>query len=138
MLIVLAMGYMFYIDPLGIRPGRVNQAIIEIGESDRFTQDDLDNAFEAVKVMFRGFRGCRLIDLWYDEYFSSNEIIRMYGNVRYDTIILGSKIYISTAAGSASGSMPGIGPQESTYWFWMLRRDSISGYWIVASTGPFL
>lgn len=130
-----------------LRPGIVDNVQIDIGVSERFTQEEIESAIYVIKERFVNFSGCELLELTYDEALLNQQLERasrssigglnMYEPGENNVIIVHGRIYISAAAGSASGPMPGAGPGFLPY-HWILVRDSPPDSWRVVNWGIVL
>lgn len=121
----------------------INQAIggvnIKIGNSEKFSSAEIQDAIDAVLNKFKDFHGCSLTDLYYDESKSNSEI-KSYmahghgsknGVEENNVIILLSNFTVDSSGGDGS-----LNP-DSTYtnWMWILIRDSQAGGWKVDDWG---
>ncbi len=122
--------------------GRVgNTASVElvIGESQQFSEREIHAAIDRVKLKFRGFQGCTLTKLWYDEE-QSNNIAAAY--IQYGKgSVNGAKtgdvmVLLADFTVDASGGDGSLNP-NSTYssWKWILVREQPSGPWRVDDWG---
>jgi hypothetical protein len=116
--------------------GKTNNAVVSIGKSDKFSQEEINNAINCVKKKFKDFRGCNLTKLWYDEE-KSNYFIKVYGKgsvngVKAENII----VLLSTFDVNSSGGDGSLNP-NSTYsnWNWIVIRDRKTGNWRVEDSG---
>ncbi|AJQ29484.1 hypothetical protein [Pelosinus fermentans] len=57
--------------------GRTDNTVVIIGKSDKFSEAEIQAAIPFVKGKFKGFTGCNLTKLWYDEEVS-NRITNSY------------------------------------------------------------
>ena len=107
--------------------GIVENAQIDTGASDRFTQEEIVFAMDAVKEHFRDSydRWNELIALWYDEDWSDWKIDRS-GLDKENTIILRSELYIGQGFGNDA---------QRTPLFWVLFWSNSSDSWVVNSWG---
>ena len=102
----------------------------EIGASEQYTHMDIRHAMAVVEWRFRfGFRGCRLLELTYDEEFSaarSDEWAAQYG--AEEAIVLTSSFEVGESGGSLN--------PNSTYrnWQWILTRGG-AGFWKLQTCG---
>lgn len=117
--------------------GKVNKAKIDYSTSEKFDDTKLQSAVNCVLSEFKEYKGCTLLNLWYDEqksdyyleeYFSNNNI----NYKKEDIIILYSDFKVNFTGGEGGSFKP-----NSTYnnWIWVLVRDSKTDSWIVISSG---
>lgn len=112
------------------RPGTADNAQIDIGSSERFTQEEIESAADLVVSEF-GFLNSELIYLWYDESISDLKIENSYLDLDRDsTIIFFSTIVVSELGGPgflSPGTMEDIG--------WVLVKEAQSGEWELLMAG---
>lgn len=112
---------------------------VNIGESVKFGEEEINDAINCVKKKFKDFEGCNLTKLWYDEE-KSNNFIEGYlkngkGSVNdikaENVIVLLSDFYVDSSGGDGS-----LNP-NSTYsnWNWILIKNSKTGNWEVDDWG---
>ena len=103
---------------------------VNIGSSERFTQEEIEAAVYLVVSEFR-FINSELTYLWYDESISDLEIERSHLDSDKDsTIILFSTIVVNEPGGPgflAPGTMENFG--------WVLERDAQSSEWELIERG---
>lgn len=113
--------------------GKTNSISVNIEKSNKFSEEEINNAVSCVKKKFKDFKGCTLTNLWYDEE-KSNDFIKGYlsngkGSVNgvkpENVIVLLSNFDVDSSGGDGS-----LNP-NSTYsnWNWILIRDSKTGNW---------
>lgn len=111
--------------------GKTDNVEISIGKSDKFTEDEINNAANCVKESFKSYKGCTLTKLWYDEEKSNQEIesYMKYGRgsingVKPENVI----IFLSNFDEDSSGGDGVLNP-NSTYgdYNWLLIMDSETG-----------
>ena len=113
--------------------------VVNIEKSDKFSEKEINNAINCVKKKFKGFGGCSLTKLWYDEK-KSNDFIQGYlsngkgslnGIKAENVIVLLSDFDVNSSGGDGSFN------PNSTYshWSWTLIRDSKTGTWKVDDWG---
>lgn len=112
-----------------------NDLEITYGESEQFSDSEMKSAVEAIIDKFKGFDGCELIKIWYDESKANLEIERYLtrdSSMKKDNII----IFYSDFKVDSSGKNPVLNP-DSTYtdWMWILTREDIDKEWIVQDWG---
>jgi len=107
--------------------GRVSNAELEIGVSDRFTHDEIAAAMDVVKASFSDNRGRNdeLLSLVYSEVHSDWRI-EMDDLDQERTIVLFSDWYQGQGFGRERQWMP---------WTWILSRQSPSDSWVVIGGG---
>lgn len=119
--------------------GKTNHVAVNIEKSDKFSEEEINDAINCVKKKFKDFDGCNLTKLWYDEE-KSNRFIGGYlengkgsvnGAKAEDVIVLLSDFEVDSSGGDGS-----LNP-NSTYtgWNWILIRDSKTGNWKVDDWG---
>jgi len=123
----------------GQSPGMVANVKVDTGTSDRFAQEEVEEAVDRVKEKFIDFRGCELLRLWYDEDWS-NLFIESYmtagrgsvnGVSRENVIVLLSNFEVNFSRGDGS-----LNPNSTYYhWSWILIRDYENGPWRVDDWG---
>ena len=69
------------------RPGTADNVQIDIGSSERFTQEEIESAADLVVSEF-GFLNSELIYLWYDESISDLKIENSYLDLDRDSTII--------------------------------------------------
>ncbi len=119
--------------------GKTSQAAVSIEKSDKFTEQEINDAVSRVKEKFKDFKGCTLTRLWYDEE-KSNSFIKGYmsngkgsvNGVKAENVI----VLLSDFKVDSSGHEGGFNP-NSTYsdWNWILIRDSKTDSWRVDDWG---
>lgn len=119
--------------------GKTNKVSVNIEASNKFSEEEINNAISCVKEKFKDFKGCTLKELWYDEE-KSNNLIKGYlsngkasvnGVKAENVIVFLSKFDVDSSSGDGS-----LNP-NSTYsdWNWILIRDSKTGNWRVDDWG---
>lgn len=119
--------------------GKTNNVVVNVEKSDKFSEEEINDAINCVKEKFKDFEGCNLTRLWYDEE-QSNNLIKSYlkygkgkGNgVKVENVI----VLLSSFTVDSSGGDGSLRP-NSTYsnWHWTLIRDSKTGTWKVDGSG---
>lgn len=110
-----------------LNPGRVDQATVDLGDSDLFSEEELRQASDCVLAKFKAFEGCELQKLWYDEQFSSG----MYGDGNVLEMVLLSDFHVDEDPRDG-----GLSPDtDYTSWQWLLIRDSETSKWVVRDWG---
>jgi hypothetical protein len=120
-------------------PGITKNAIVLLGDSQKFTKEEVQAAADCVMKKFKTFDGCNLIKLWYDEEYSNlhveNYMLYSRGSVngidKDNVIALLSDFYVDKTGGDG-----GFNPNSDyTNWNWILIRDSKAGNWRVDDWG---
>ena len=120
--------------------GIVENVEVELGDSDRFSQQELEDAVECVKDYFKiNFVNCELLSISYDKYQSDNNIEGYLnrgpgatnGSTYENTISLSSD-FVTYDVGSDTGLEPNA---DYSYWNWTLIRSSRHGHWHVIECG---
>ena len=123
--LLLSISICFCFILVACNSGKVNNAEVIIGNSNKLSQTEIEEAMSAVKVKFRDFKGCNLTKLWYDEQRSDD----------YDegenTIVLLSNFDTNKAAGSQGFNTN----SNYAYWMWILKRESKSDNWKIVDWG---
>ena len=119
--------------------GKSSNAQVSIGESNKFTEEEINEAVSKVKRKFWGFEGCELTEIWHAE-AESNKITEDYlkygggseKNIDPDNVI-GLLSNFDVDASGGDGSLE----PNSTYpeWNWILIRDSKSKKWRIETWG---
>lgn len=104
----------------------------DIGSSEKYSQEELEEAMDTVEGHFRReFDGCTLITLTYDEAVSERTAAGWSDHYDADeAVVLQSRFYVD-----ASGGDGGFNPD--TYydnWQWVLTRDA-GGKWTLQTWG---
>ena len=123
--------------PLAVTESK-EDIIIDIGQSTKFTEEEITKAIDTVKNNFN-FKGCTLTKLWYDEeksnYFSKAYLGTGKGSVNdveaENVIVLLSNFDVDSSGGDGSFE------PNSTYggWQWVLIRDSKANDWEIDTWG---
>ena len=120
-------------------PGKTNNAIVTLGESEKFTQKEVQTAANCVLKKFKDFEGCNLKRLWYDEE-NSNIQVDSYmssgrgsenGVSKENVIILFSDFYVDATGGDGSFNSD----FDYTDWMWIIIRDRKTGNWRIDDWG---
>lgn len=115
----------------GCEYGNTDYVSLEPGESELYTEEEIRDAMDAVLKQFgKGFGGCVMLKLWYDEQASLKEAedwARQYD--AKEAIVLHSNYWVD-----GSGRSPSLNP-NSLYqnWMWILVRNG--GKWEVKDWG---
>lgn len=114
--------------------GITDNVVVNIGESSKFTEEEINKAVDCVKKNFdSGYTGCTLTKIWYDEEKSNSSIegYLQYGNgsvngVNPENVI----ILLSNFDVDDSGYSPGLNPNSTyTNYNWILIRDIKRSKW---------
>jgi len=108
---------------------------ITYGESEQFSDSEMEDAVDAIKEKFKDFEGCELIKIWYEESKANFEIERYLtreNSMKRENII----IFYSDFKVDSTGRNPVLNP-DSTYtdWMWVLTREDITKEWTVKDWG---
>lgn len=110
----------------GCSGGDVSNVHRQIGESEIYSTREIGDAMDAVQRCFsRGFEGCTLLELTYDESFSqprADDWAEQYG--AEEAIVLTSSFYVDASGGD------GCLEPDSTYrnYQWILVRSGWGGW----------
>lgn len=112
---------------------------IKIGESQKFSQDEIESAMDCVKETFNlNFDDCTLTDLWYEEE-ASNKVMRMYKNSGRGSIngVDESNVIVLHSNFKVGSNQDTVFTPNSVYfnWSWTLIRDGESGEWVADEWG---
>ena len=116
----------------GCRGGDVSQVQMVTGQSEIFTQQEIEAAMEVAMDYFRReFDGCTMTQIEYNEDKSAGaaaEWARQYG--AEEGIVLYSSFYVDASGGDGS-----LNPNSTyTKWQWVLTRDA-GGEWVLRTWG---
>lgn len=108
---------------------------ITYGESEQFSDSEMEDAVDVIIEKFKDFEGCELIKIWYDESKANLEVERYIArenSMKKENII----IFYSDFKVDSTGKNPVLNP-DSTYtdWMWILTRDDITKEWTVKDWG---
>ena len=112
--------------------GRTDHAVVTIGDSAKFSEDELQDAVDCILEKFWDFEDCDLQRLWYDEERSDKQVQSYMTNGKGsengveegNVIVLFSDFRVGWSAGG--GWNPG---SNYTDWMWILIRDGEEGEW---------
>ncbi|MCW5953468.1 MAG: hypothetical protein KIT69_14535 [Propionibacteriaceae bacterium] len=114
-------------------PGDVSQATVTLGESEEFSHADLQSAADSVLETFRGFEGCTLMRLSFDEGFSQRQLSLASPPLPEgeDAVVFTSEFRVDST-GHDNGLVP-----NSIYsdWTWTVARADASAPWAVKNYG---
>lgn len=119
--------------------GNISNVAVTVGQSAKFSQEEINAAIDCVKKKFKDFEGCKLTTLWYEEE-KSNSFAEGYlkngrgsvnGAKAENVIVLLSNFDVDSSGGDGS-----LNP-NSTYsnWNWILIRNSKTDSWQVDDWG---
>jgi len=119
--------------------GSVRNAKIQYGQSEHFTQGEIDRATDVVLAQFRDFMGCELLRLYYDEdlslkeaqYWAQSEWGLENAIEAENIIVLLSDFTVDSKGGDGSFN------PNSTYtdWQWILYRQNAADTWQLHTWG---
>jgi hypothetical protein len=119
--------------------GRIENVDITVGTSDRFSAVEIEEAINLVKEKFiSDFRGCELLQLWYDEENSENAVESYMRTGRGRTNGISEENVIVLFSNFKAGSRADMTfNRNSIYeeWMWILIRDSENDSWRVDDWG---
>lgn len=119
-------------------PGRVDKVKVTIGESDKFSKEEIEAAVEVIKNEFKnGFQGCELNEISYKKQFDNPD-----DYVSYKEDSSGKKIdkenviRLSTDfTVDAIGASPALNAGNKYTYSWTLIRDSKDSGWKIDDAG---
>mgnify|MGYP003307177605 CR=1 FL=1 len=108
-------------------------------DSQKFTDEEINEAIDAVKKKFIDFEGCTLKELYFDEEKNNTETLSYLSNgkgsvngaTEDNVIILLSSFDVDECGGDGSFN------SDSTYddWLWILIREDKNSSWVVDDWG---
>ena len=122
--------------------GKINNAEIDYGSSAKYSEIEIISAVDVALKKFKGFQGCELKRIWYDEEMSDRIIrldmlsdggnaIKNSGAEPEDLLIL-----FSDFKTSESSAYDGFNSNfDYTGWKWILARDNKTDKWKVIEWG---
>lgn len=113
--------------------GDSSKADVDLGSSRLFTQEELEGAVSCIKREFRGFNGCTMLNLRYDE----EETKKAGPQWAKDAERKGRvAIFLSDFETGSSGGDGSMEP-NSKYpdWQWIVIKDKTTGEWQVLTSG---
>ncbi|SDZ14631.1 DUF4829 domain-containing protein [Tindallia californiensis] len=136
---VIWCSYIILLSLILMSCSQADKDVVLVGESEQFSDKEINQAIECVKEKFKDFNGCELTDIWYDEE-RSNSFIETYMNygrgsingVSPDNVM----VLLSNFTVDESSSDGSLEP-NSTYtdWMWILNRESNTSDWTVDDWG---
>ncbi|PSL41054.1 uncharacterized protein DUF4829 [Planomicrobium soli] len=133
-LVVVLLAGVFY-----SQSGKATDVQVNLGESVKFSDEELTNAAKAVKKKVRGFKSIELEELWYTEE-ESDRVVEDYlkygkgstNGIKEENVI----VLVSNLKTDAKGGDGSFEPDFLyTDWNWILIRDDSSGKWRVDDWG---
>jgi len=113
--------------------GKINNVEVSIEKTNKFSEEEINNAVNCVKKKFKDFEGCNLTRLWYDEEHS-NSFTEGYlkngrgsvNGVKEENVI----VLLSNFDVGSSGGKGSLNPNSTYYkWNWILIRDNKTSDW---------
>ena len=136
----LVVLFQFWHNTRPIVQGKTENVVIDIGESSKFSVEEIKAAMDLVIEKFSDYYYCELTELWYNEMQSEKEIIEWYmvsgrgsinGAMQENVIVLHSNF--STGARSGDyGFSPGSRYED---WNWILIRQTKNSPWAIDDWG---
>lgn len=119
--------------------GKTSNVKVSIEKSESFSEEEINDAVETVKTHFRGFSGCTLTDIWYDESDSTklvDDYLKYGAGLENNASIensIGLKSNFDVGSSGGDGSLE----PNSTYtdWTWVLIRNNKNSNWKVQESG---
>ena len=106
-----------------------SSAEIHLGESERFTDEEVQEAVSAVLAKFDEFEGCKLLRLWYDE--AESDRVLADEDVPMENIIVLYSDFRSPKRNSGAWN-----PNEIYGgWSWTLTRENKDSPWQIVNYG---
>jgi len=120
----------FVIDRLSNRPGDPSKVEVSIGSSERFSQAEMESAFEFVLARLPRSRDGEITHLWYDAEISDLWIeLSNWGTYKENQVILLSTYVVRR-----------VGPGWMSPGTWeigfLLEKDRENGVWMLHRVGP--
>lgn len=119
--------------------GSVSDCEVIIGESEIFTEKEIERAVAAVKTKFRDFEGCTLLKLEYDEEYRNLCAERYMSNgpgsvngVKEENVIIFKSSFYAVDPKGDSGLTDDL---EYSGWNWIVIRSSENSSWKVSDWG---
>lgn len=118
---------------------KTNYVSITVGESTKFSQEEIENAVDAAKLRFLKLEHCKLISLTYDEE-KSNQEVKSYltcgrgsidGSTSENTLVLQSKFYMDKDIYQVGSFIP----DSYGHWKITLTRQDKNSDWTVSECG---
>lgn len=120
-------------------PGQTKHAVITVGESTKFSQEEIQKAMDLVLKEFTHFTDCDLTGLWYDEAKSDLEATEYLQSTLHSAagITEGNVIFLFSSFNTGAksykqGFSPNMHPQN---WSWILTRANKNSPWKLVDWG---
>ena len=119
--------------------GKTDNIKVNVGEYEKFSEKEINQAIDSVKIKFKGFKGCKLTDIWYDEKKSdklTQDYMEFGGGKENHTKKENVIVFLSNFEVGSEGGDGSLEP-NSTYtdWQWVVIRDNNTGKWEVNQWG---
>lgn len=123
-----------------MRQGTTDKAVLKYGESQKFSQAEIQAAMDCVMHEFRKFEGCELLRLTYDEDFSNEKIKQELEGYKEDgrepLIGLDEERAIVLSCDFRTGPNDRLEPNTVYEDFtWDLVKNEKTGRWEIKSSG---
>lgn len=115
------------------RAGKVDEAVVEYGQSKLYSKEDMDEAVDILKEEFKEFNGCQLHEIFYiSDECSEDKLIELneQGNSYAQCMVFGTSFH-SPKFSVKDGWDKDV---EYTDWQWIFVKD-VSGTWQLVSYG---
>ncbi|MDV2685610.1 DUF4829 domain-containing protein [Alkalihalophilus lindianensis] len=138
-IVVISVTIFIFLFMFNIQAGKTKNVQVSIEESIKFSEEEIHDALTVVKRKFKGYRGCELTELWYDENQSNKDAkdYLIYGNgstngIKEENVI----VLLSNFDVNASGGDGSFEPNSTeSNWKWILIRDDKNDKWSVDDWG---
>lgn len=127
---LVAVGFFGYL----FGEGNTYSTRLEIENSNAYSEDDLQSALRTVEKNFRKeYRGCTLVDLWYNDDYNLKYRDAMTEKYHArESIILLSNIHTGKS-GALDGQLKG--DKNYSNYTWLLTRKNKKDHWQVVEAG---
>jgi hypothetical protein len=115
------------------RAGKVDEAVVEYGQSQLYSMEDMDAAADILKEEFKEFKGCQLHEIFYISDECSEETrkeLNEQGNSYAECMVFGTSFHTPKYFGNGFWNKD----EEYTCWQWIFVKD-VSGTWQLVSYG---
>ncbi|MFJ7932523.1 DUF4829 domain-containing protein [Peribacillus sp. NPDC096448] len=133
-LIVVIFSIVFY-----NQVGKTNNVQVSIEKSDKFSEEEINEAVVSVKKKFKEFKGCKLTEIWYSESESkefAEDYLKYGGGYENSVNVENVIVLLSNFDVDSSGGDGSFEPNSTqSNWNWILIRDSKSDDWRVDDWG---
>ena len=109
------------------KDGKTDNAKVDLGKSDVYSEQEREKAVEAVKEKFKEFSNCELTKVWYDE----NTDLASAALKEKNKIVL----YTNFKTGDVEESSGLKKNSKVDGWSWTLQRDSKDDDWRIVDYG---